>query len=104
MTEGNGGELSVGQRLSRIENQIERIHEQLEDRITRHRERNAEAVELLGKSILSKVTEFEPRLSKVETFIATDQAVEKYKRWIFGGVAFLAMNVVLSVLTLFQNA
>ena len=97
VADGNGGGLTTGQRLERIENQIERIHEQLDERITKHRERNQEAVEILGKSILNKVSEFEPRIKTLETFMATDIALEKYKRWIFGGVLFLVLNFIVSV-------
>lgn len=100
MTEGNGGELSVGQRLSRIESQIEVIFGRLDSRITKHRESQERTVEILGQSMLSKVSEFEPRIKTLETFVATDQALEKYKRWIFGGVMFLVLNLVVSVAAL----
>ena len=95
----NGGELKVGERLRRIEEDIRAIKDRMDARITKHRENNELAIEKLGESVISKVTEHERRLRVLETHDAQDEAVSKDRKWIIGvgivGLGGLLVNAIM---------
>lgn len=87
MTEGNGGEMKVGERLRRIEDSLETIKNHLEDRITRHKEANEAHLKELATTV---VTDFGKRVSNLEKESAADAAVKSYRKWVIGGTISLA--------------
>ena len=99
MAEGNGGELTVGKRLERIEQRLEAIEEHMDTRISRHKEANDKAIKELATSI---VRDFGERVTKLETTQTSEEkvkeALEKHQakqtatfRWVMGFIASLGL-------------
>ena len=89
----NGGEISVGQRLSRIEKRLDIIEKQLDDRITRHREANQQAIKELATSVIEDIGR---RVTTLEKHDVADEAVRSYRKWLIGvglvGIGGLLIN------------
>ena len=106
MSETNGGGLTTGQRLERIEAEIRNFKEHTEDRITRHREINANQIKELAKSIIE---DFGERVTKLEMAHESEErvkeALEKYQakqtstfRWVMGFIGSLGLvNLILNL-------
>lgn len=110
MTEGNGGTLSVGQRLGRIESRLDTIENHLDARITRHKEANEAHLKELATTI---VTDFGKRISEIEKKEVADAAAtaaldavrnkaESNKRWIVGSLISLGILLLAVLGLLFQ--
>jgi hypothetical protein len=97
----NGGEISVGERLRRIEDRLSEIEQRMDQRLTRHRENNELAIEKLGASVIQRVGEHEGRLKVLEHHDTADEAVRKYRRWLIGvgivGVGGLIVNAIMLI-------
>lgn len=110
MAEGNGGELKPGERLSRIENDIKDINSHLgeirvhlDERITRHRERNEQHIRDLQRSVLKGLDE---RVTTLERHDVAEDAVRSYRKWLIGiGVVVILglLGNVIAVLQLMQR-
>lgn len=74
MIEENGGSLSSGQRLTRIENRLDTIFERLDARITEHKKSNDATIAQLAKDIMS---EFGARVTALEQSDNSEHAVKK---------------------------
>ena len=111
MPEESAGSLSLDRRLERIETMLAEIDHKLDRKVEVERflavENRLRDIELRGTShaqaALSSVESLEARLDKVEREAASKEAVESYRRWLYGGGAvaalFLAANLVLNVIT-----
>lgn len=81
MVEENGGSLSPGQRLTRIENRLDTIFERLDNRISEHKKSNDAQIAQLARDIMTK---FDGRLTALETSDTSEHAVkealEEYQR------------------------
>lgn len=70
----NGGELSAGQRLTRIETRLDNIFERLDTRISEHKKANEASIAQLASNIMN---EFGKRVSALEQSDTADHAVKK---------------------------
>lgn len=110
MTEGNGGDIKVGERLRRIEDRLETIETHLEARIERHKKANEQTVKELATSV---IRDFGDRISKLETEAIAEQAAhdaleaakreaQSNKRWVIGIGFTLGMLLLAALSLLFQ--
>lgn len=90
----NGGELTPGQRLGRIETELKELKDMmrgeitaLHTRITKHRENNAEQIKELANHI---VNQFGQRLQNLEKHDAADDAVKSDRKWFITGFIAIA--------------
>lgn len=92
----NGGEITPGERLRRIEEELKSINEHLNDRISRHRDKNQEHIRQLADSI---VRDFGDRLQTLERHDVAEDAVHSYRKWLIGvgviGLGGLLINLVM---------
>ena len=92
----NGGEISVGQRLTRIEDRLDAIESHLDDRITRHREANQHAIQQLAESVIKDIG---GRVATLEKHDVAEDAVKSYRKWLIGvglvGVGGLLINFLM---------
>ena len=92
----NGGEITVGQRLHRIEKRLDDIERNLDERITRHREANQKAVTELAQSIVNDIGK---RVTTLEKHDVAEDAVKSYRKWLVGvgvvGIGGLLINAVM---------
>lgn len=103
--EDNGGNLTAGQRLTRIESRLDTIFERLDARITEHKKANDETIAKLAHTLVS---DFGKRVSALEQSDTSDTAVktalEKYQskqtatfRWGIGIVTSLGIvNLIIN--------
>lgn len=96
--EGNGGTITVGERLRRIENEIVATKSEvrntavsLSDRVTRHRDANQKQITELARTI---VNEFDGRIKALETHDVAEEAVRSYKRWAIGIVLTIVIALI----------
>ena len=112
MTDGNGGAITVGERLRRIEERLDSIEDQLEARIARHKQANQEAVEKLADFIAQDVGK---RLIALETKTAAEDAAHKAREesrnytlrnrhWVIGTGIALGMLLLAALGLLVQIA
>lgn len=102
----NGGALSTGQRLERIEkhlegfeNKLEGLEESIMKRITKHREVNEQQLEKLAATVLK---DFNQRVTKLETESAIEAAQRSSKRWIIATSISLGVLLIMCVGLLIQ--
>lgn len=88
----NGGELTVGQRLTRIEEEIKGFKTHVDERITRHRKVNEQTVKELAMSI---VRDFGGRLEKLEKHDVAEDAVKSQRKWLIG-IGITVLGIVLA--------
>lgn len=100
MVEGNGGSLSSGERLTRIETRLDAIFERLDNRISEHKKANEASIAQLASNIMN---EFGKRVAALEQSDTADHAVKKaleeYQakqqasfRWAVGLIASLGVG------------
>ena len=99
MSEGNSGELSPGQRLAKIEERLEKIELHLDERITRHKERQERQVIELANFIRD---DFGSRVKKLEEQDVADAAVKGYRKWFVGAFVGMAGLLVTVLVLLIQ--
>lgn len=110
MAEGNGGNITVGERLRRIEDRLDSIEEHLDQRITRHKEANDAAVKELASSVIK---DFGNRVAALETKDVADEASQKAlvaakqearsnKRWVIGSAISLGVLLIAAIGILLQ--
>lgn len=110
MSEGNGGSLSTGERLSRIETRLESIETHLEQRITRHKEANDATIKELATSIVTdfgkRITELEKKdvadIAATAALAAAKKEARSNKRWVIGSAASLGGLLLGVIVLLFQ--
>lgn len=110
MTEGNGGSITVGERLRRIESRLDEIEHHLEDRITRHKQANEAHLKELATTI---VTDFGKRISEIEKKEVAEEAAtaaltaarkqaQSNKRWFVGSAISLGGLMLAIIVLLLQ--
>ena len=96
MSEGNGGTITPGMRLARIEGRLDKIEAHLDERITRHRDANQQAIKELAESVIKDIG---GRVSTLEKHDVAEDAVQSYRKWLIGvgvvGVGGLVVNIVM---------
>ena len=106
----NGGEISVGQRLARIETRLDGIEEHLDARISRHKKANEDQMKELATSIIkdfgNRITVLEKKEvaedAKNTALDAAKEEARSNKRWVIGSAISLGVLLLMCVGLLFQ--
>lgn len=78
---------------------MDKIEDHLEERITRHRERNAQQIKELASFVMD---DFGKRVKKLEEQDVADEAVKGYRKWFVGAFVGMAGLIVTVLVLLIQ--